>query len=395
MVMAKILKSMWMVAMLVVMFGCSNDKTEEEFDEPKATRTVLVYIAANNDLSSFASMNISDMVKGAAAANLSVDNLIVYVSGQGDVPHLYRITNQGKQLIKSYPQQNSLDKEVMAGVLSEVREMYPAPSNGVISWSHGYGWMPRSVFGTRAVSETNSPHPMTKNFGVDNLSSSGISAEDIASLLPDNVYDFIAFDACYMGAIEVVWALRKKCDYMMLSAAEVLSEGLPYKMIVSELFATGQADLKTIAKKYFDVYNSSASAYERSATIAVVDCKYVDEMAAELKDIIIKFGGNSVDVSKVQWFDRTVYGRHFAYDIGDYVDHMVDSSGSALFYEKLNKAIVAKYTTPTLWVGDYRGRDITVRKFNGLSIFIPTADEADNVMNVYKKTDWYKYLYSE
>ncbi len=382
-----------MFAVIVFAYGCSSNSETT----PSAKRTVLIYIAANNDLSGYAHSNITDMIYGAADCNLKNDNLIVYFAVPNENPKLYRIDKNGKELVKSYPVQNSLQPDVMANVLTDVREAYPAPSNGVIFWSHGYGWMEKKIYSTRSTgdSEEGSPHPMTKNFGVDNLATGGISAETIASLLPDNAYDFIGFDACLMGAIEVVWPLRDKCKYFLGSVAEILADGLPYRKIISHLFEENEVYLDSIASKYYQTYRfQKQSAYDRSATIAVVDCQQLEPLAAELKRLANKYSDTTIDLNKVQWFDRVSYGNHFAFDLGDFVDNLCgDMTEKQTFYELLDKAIPAKYSTPTLWKGDWRGRDITVKKHSGLSIFIPMTNEPAATMEAYQKTDWYKYFY--
>ena len=381
-----------MLAVIAFACGCSSNSETT----PSANRTVLIYIAANNDLSGYAYSNITDMIYGAADCNLKNDNLIVYFAVPNENPTLYRIDKNGKELVKSYPTQNSLDPSVMAKVLADVREAYPAPSNGVIFWSHGYGWMDKKVYSTRSGgdSEEGSPHPMTKDFGVDNLATGGISAETIASMLPDNAYDFIGFDACLMGAIEVVWPLRNKCKYFLGSVAEILADGLPYRKIIADLFAENEANLQQIAYKYYQTYSEKTSAYDRSATIAVVDCKQIEPLAAEMKRLANKYNDVTIDLNKIQWFDRVSYGNHFAFDMGDFIDHLCsDETERQTFYELMDKAITTKYSTPTLWKGDWRNRDITVKKYSGLSIFIPMTNEPATTMDAYKKTDWYKYFY--
>ncbi|MBR5000094.1 MAG: hypothetical protein IKY11_04075, partial [Rikenellaceae bacterium] len=129
--MAKFFKSVLMLAAIAFACGCSSNSETT----PSANRTVLIYIAANNDLSGYAYSNITDMIYGAADCNLKNDNLIVYFAVPNENPTLYRIDKNGKELVKSYPTQNSLDPSVMAKVLADVREAYPAPSNGVIFWS--------------------------------------------------------------------------------------------------------------------------------------------------------------------------------------------------------------------------------------------------------------------
>lgn len=45
--------------------------SENETPEPRTTRTILVYMMANNSLNSFASKNIESMIEGATSKNLN------------------------------------------------------------------------------------------------------------------------------------------------------------------------------------------------------------------------------------------------------------------------------------------------------------------------------------
>lgn len=65
--------------------------SENETPEPRTTRTILVYMMANNSLNSFASKNIESMIEGATSKNLNGGNLIVYYAPAGSPPELLRI----------------------------------------------------------------------------------------------------------------------------------------------------------------------------------------------------------------------------------------------------------------------------------------------------------------
>ncbi|MFQ6928213.1 MAG: clostripain-related cysteine peptidase [Parabacteroides merdae] len=60
--------------------------SENETPEPRTTRTILVYMMANNSLNSFASKNIESMIEGATSKNLNGGNLIVYYAPAGFAP---------------------------------------------------------------------------------------------------------------------------------------------------------------------------------------------------------------------------------------------------------------------------------------------------------------------
>lgn len=89
--------------------------SENETPEPRTTRTILVYMMANNSLNSFASKNIESMIEGATSKNLNGGNLIVYYAPAGSPPELLRIKEENgvvkKIHLKDYEKQNSADPE--------------------------------------------------------------------------------------------------------------------------------------------------------------------------------------------------------------------------------------------------------------------------------------------
>ena len=109
--------------------------SENETPEPRTTRTILVYMMANNSLNSFASKNIESMIEGATSKNLNGGNLIVYYAPAGSPPELLRIKEENgvvkKFHLKDYEKQNSADPDVMRSVIGEVVSQYPADSYGM------------------------------------------------------------------------------------------------------------------------------------------------------------------------------------------------------------------------------------------------------------------------
>lgn len=47
--------------------------------------------------------------------------------------------------------------------------------------------------------------------------------EEFAAAIPDGQLDFIVFEACLMAGVEVAYVLRGKTDYILSSAAEIVS----------------------------------------------------------------------------------------------------------------------------------------------------------------------------
>ena len=77
----------WML--LCLLTACSS--SEEDADPnilPKAETTVIIYMAAENNLSSYAAQNIDTIAKASAAFNMGSNHLVAFVDKQSDIPYI-------------------------------------------------------------------------------------------------------------------------------------------------------------------------------------------------------------------------------------------------------------------------------------------------------------------
>ena len=120
--------------------------SENETPEPRTTRTILVYMMANNSLNSFASKNHrkhdrrGDQQK---SQRRKPDRLLCSRRfAPGTSPDKRRKRCCQEIHLKDYEKQNSADPDVMRSVIGEVVSQYPADSYGLVLWSHGTAWLP-------------------------------------------------------------------------------------------------------------------------------------------------------------------------------------------------------------------------------------------------------------
>ena len=62
--------------------------------------------------------------------------------------------------------------------------------------------------------------------------------------------DFIIFDACFMGSVEVAYELRDVCDKIVASPTEVIAEGMDYITMASYLMKSSGSDLEGFCRNY-------------------------------------------------------------------------------------------------------------------------------------------------
>lgn len=221
--------------LLFLMVSCRND---DEITDTTGGKTVLVYMVADNSLSSVAKTNI-DSLEAGMSVNSVPGRVIVYVDCADENPMLFRLEKEkdgsvSRQIIKTYVEQNSVSIAVMASVLTEMTELFPSDSYGLVLWSHGYGWLPAA---TNSASKT----VCRRSFGRDSRDEMDI-ADLVTALSAGPHFDYILFDACFMGGVETAYALRNCADYLIASPTEELSDGFPYSEMVPYMLGDTKAD---------------------------------------------------------------------------------------------------------------------------------------------------------
>lgn len=390
-----IMRFPYYLCLIALLFLTSCDK--EDSDTPNTTkqRTVLVYMMAENNLNENATANIRSMTENMTQEIANHNNLIVYIDGRSVKPVLLRITEQSCDTLKTYSEQNSVQVSVMSSVIHEVIQSYPAESYGLVFWGHGTGWLPAtmdsrysnnlSVLST--FNQNQDPaslpkyiweQPSTTSMGTDN-STRYIELADLTQAIPSHVFDFIGFDVCLMGSVEVVYQLREKANYFIASAVEILSTGFIYEDFTRVLFE--EDPYLKLGETYFNSYNNRTERYH-SAGIAVIKASELDSLAASFKAVVDPCDDAiaAFDLSTIQQLDRCKYPTHM--DLLDFVKKIsTDSEKCAAFETQLNKTVLYKNCTPSLW------EEVTVSTYCGLSVFVPISNYSD-LHTSYRATEW-------
>ena len=362
--------------------------------------TVLVYMAADNNLAPYAIRNIEAMTSGPVPDYFDEgygDVLLVYADIDGDTPKLMRISKDsygvaGVEVLREYEDHDSCSDSVMRAVLTYAAGLFPSQENGLVLWSHGTGWLPEGYYSNpvysgsgaqAAPAQTVDPYAeYVKSFGAENGREMDIKT--LAEALPVR-YSFILMDACLMGGIEVAYELKDKCDWLIASSAEVLANGFPYDRIVGELFG-GKSGLENICRLYYENYASDG------ATVALIDTRRLNELAESCLDIFLSGGRvaiQSLDMDSVQGYFRM--GRHWFYDLDDFISRISPSDTAGMngagtrydvFRKALDRVVVCKYSTEDFVLGGIP--QFSIKKFSGLSTYIPNPENP--VLDEYYKT---------
>ena len=332
--------------------GCQDDADRDEPESPKP-RTLLVYFGMDNNFWPEAQEKIDSMVAGWGNYD---GNLLVYVDARGSRPRLIRISQneQGQNRaedVQVYENENSADPVVLNRVVSEVVRKYPAESYGMIVLSHASGWLPAKTLGA------------ARSVIIDGTSE--MEMRDFAAALPVKL-DFIVFDACFMGSIEVAYEFRDKADYLLVSPAEILVRpGFSYKKMVGQLMKP-EADLLGVAS---DVYNRFVANEWPYLTLSLVKTSELDKLADFCAPLLRGVDGEKlVNINQLQNFG---FGRQLLFfDFGDYMKALAPDRYQE-FDQLLSNCLPYKKAT-AYYYSDATGVR-SVNTYSGLAVYIPQA----------------------
>lgn len=367
------------LAMALTLFSCKKAETEE-IVVVKRPKTVLLYMVANNNLSYDAENSISRLQNGYIPAEEG--NLLVYKHCAGMDPVLLHIKKGEEGTVVAdtayrFPPRVSATKSALTQALNVTQALFPADSYGLILWSHGTGWIPPLASSSSAAQEQRSGSCPERTFGLDGKVE--LEIRDLAQAIPYKL-SFMLMDACFMGGIETAYEVKDSVDYYIGSPAEILTESFPYHKIMQHIFKS-TPDYAAVCKEYYDYYNAKSGA-ERSATVALMDCSKLVEVAEVAKRVFDQYGERiaSLDLSLLQPYFRGSSSKYF-YDLKDLVDAIADASLSAEFAAALERAVPYKASTPYFI-------ELPIRSFCGVSTYVPGNPADTKLADYYKQYKW-------
>lgn len=344
---------------LVINTGCQKEALDCSLT---SQHTLIIYMGGDNNLSAETFEKLAAIQSFARYSDLLKTekiNILIYQDSK-EQPKLYkgRYGASDAELLATYSRENSASSEVFQRVLQDCIRYAPAKSYGLIVFSHASGWLPEGTL--------NNPlgKAVSRSVIVDGTSEMDI--KDFARAIPNGTFEYIVFEACFMAGVEVAYELKDKTDYIVGSAAEMLSSGFTeiYSEILSDLCNTSTSTedrLINMAKTYF-AYYAAQNGQRRSATISVIKTEKLDRLAQTFK---IRIPIWNVNIKDIQHFDRNAY--HLFFDLADYVTQSYDAAASTHILSAIDEVVVFKQATAT-FIPQYGG--FAIRQHCGLTTYI-------------------------
>ncbi len=372
-------------------FSACEDEIDKSGSLPEAQTkqvTYLLYMVGQNDLKEYLNENIRDLKVGFGKTDIDA-NILVYAD-ISSMPSLYLIGKDisGKvqqMLVKTYPDQFSVDPDVMRCVINEVFSMYPADKKGITFSSHADG----SLYTDRTINK--------RSFGSEGSQRYGMNVTDIREVLdgcPD--MDLVMFDACMMASVETAYELKNNTHYLLAAPNTVPAEGFPYDRILPYLLQMDEVGIVSAAQDYMKYFEENENEWDDFVAVSVTDVSRIDLLALYMdslfQDVAVQEIPSLLNRTELQLFERN-------YPLYDYL-HWVDSLGrSNRFVQKirreLDNIVVYKAHGEYSSVNNYTGLlEIPVRNetFCGLNTYVPSNYSINEKgdMQFFTTLKWYR-----
>ena len=383
-----------------------REKIHTPEDEP-TPQTLIVYMVGT-DLSWAFDYNISD-IKSALSKNIKGQSRVIIVK-HSDKETLKAVELEyvgGEIEEKDFATYNlpvKMDESSLGYIFNDITSRAPANSYGLIIGSHGWGWIPWSDFYSQietnglersAIQHLKIELPreyITRFLGEKSTLSNTFDITTLSEALhaTGKKFEYILFDACFMGNVEAAYDLRNNTKYIVASLCEIMGKGFPYQKTLPYLLQNGGKayDLNSAAKSFNEHYktirDSGSDLY--SGSIAVINCAELESLAQKMREVNRNLS-DMVNERNLQTYDGGT--NHIFYDLGDYVNETcTDEACKKAFAQQMEITIPHKHTLSAFWSGyiNLGSYPIDTEAFSGLTTSAPSRLCRES----YPQTTWYK-----
>lgn len=262
----------------------------EVIPEPEKL-TLMVYMAADNDLESEAIANLKQMEHSdfdRMNVLVLLDRAEEYDRTNGDWTdtRLFEVTHDstnsnyivserlGCPILglskKEQTELNMASYTVLRNFITFAKSEYEAEKYALIIWGHGTGWRYASGEGTRAVA-------------IDDKTNTYMSVIDEGKAVRDMNLAVIGFDTCFGGTIENLYELKNASAYTVASPSITPSHGWNYTKLLEDLSQSNFSESE-IARIMAESSSAKTSVYDNAKLSDVFNC--VESFSEALSDSI-------------------------------------------------------------------------------------------------------------
>lgn len=369
--------------------------SRKEFDKVQAPEdgvwTIFVYLCGT-DLESESGMGTDDMEEMRSATPSDKVRFIVQTGGtdgwlsdvKDDVIERYIIQNGSITKLEEIDVMSMGSPDTLSDFLVWGTKEYASEHMGLIMWDHGGGSITGVCFDE--LYDMDSITLMEMDSALLNCAESS-----------GRKFDFIGFDACLMGTVEVANVLATYSDYMFGSEEMEPGSGWDYTAIGDYLANNFETDTKELGKVVCDSFLEACKKQKDDSltTLSVIDLSRIDNLMISFNDFaknMYSVGEDSSEIGEmIRGIEETdnfggnnkTEGYTNMVDLGGICDACSSyASGAEDVKQALDAAVVYKIS------GDAHPNA------SGLSIYYPLAIQGSNELSLFSKVSVSPYYLS-
>jgi len=380
------------LVMAFVLTGCGggggSDTVDDGLHDPAPERqwTYMVYMAADNNLSSAADLDINEMESVGSGNDV---NIVV----QAEFSTIYNPDLAGHTLrgritrdddwdvissnLADMGNLNMADPQTLTAFIDWAAQYYPAQHYALVLWSHSDGWKSlaySSLIPKGMITDSSDP------------SSGMMSLPDLAGAVRSSAVNLklINFDTCLMGMYEVACEFSGLAETITFSEELYPSYGDPYDDILQELTDNPGMDgfdlaqVITMECRGFYQYISETYGYDLAVTKSAIDMSDMDQLHAGLCALAEVMSDNmdSEGPNIVSARDASLnynYVEH--HDLGDFLEKLDDNTVNSSIEDAI---LQVQETMSELVISNEVYSSVPgdeILRSQGLAIYLPSSSQ--------------------
>ncbi len=337
---------------------------------------LLIYMDGDNNLSDYADKDLEELGRVTYYPTVKV---VVLVDRSGDNGgEIYQNDDRSSQLVKTddIPEPDMGDPRTLEDFVKEYATCYPANRIGLVFWDHGYAWKGPIYTPNRgkfaALDETDNNDVLYMYEVTDTL-----------RRLKDNGIniDFIGFDECLMGNLEVFYDVAVNTRAVAASEALEPGTGWDYSILMNKLNGNPQMSAYGFAKAVVDAYREAyGDNYCRNndCTMLAIDTDAIQKLVNGTDELADYYLNNQNDADPVYSDARS---QAVEIDVGSQVDHNLIDLYS--FVSNLQGRIDSEAPNDITATIDGLYKYTNTDSYRGVSIFFPEDSSTLDRDNIY------------
>jgi len=349
--------------------GCDSGVNRDFQGESKGRKwTIMVYMAADNDLE-FAAMADFNEMEAVRFAGAPVTVLVLldrspdYETSDGNWTdtRVYEIKTDPGGLSSAVvsarldcpelgikkdteTELNTSDPAVLSKFIDFSKRVYPAERYALFIWGHGTGWRSNAINNGDAVNIGNAAgmtawQPQSvqpqKAFAIDDSQSGFMRLSELDRAVAGKNISVIGFDTCYAALLEIVYQIRDDAELFVGSEGAIPSTGWDYQMLLDDFLHKPDLSVSelgnSIQYQFSRQYGGINSASITQVSLPHVNNLFIkfNEFAGVIADTIDTKQKSDLVLSHILQNTETYHFNSFPCDLYAEIDSLCETLAAA------------------------------------------------------------------